>query len=233
MAYTDELRGAWNKLSEKNALWAVLSDKKDWDQEQFFNTGVQEIEEALKTAEAHKIKINFGRALDFGCGVGRLSKALGKHFKEVVGVDIAESMVEKAKQLSNSRNVRFEHISSGDLGSFKDQTFDFIYTDIVFQHMRNELAKKNLKHMYRLLKKDGVLIFQMPSKPAKTWKGLLIKSLPEQVLVSLRQGMEMHPIKKESLTVYLKKLGFEIVTIEKDKSHRHWDAYFYFVRKPQ
>lgn len=39
-------------------------------------------------------------ALDFGCGVGRLTQALAAHFDEVTGVDISPSMIKLAKKYS-------------------------------------------------------------------------------------------------------------------------------------
>lgn len=235
MAYIDKLRQSWDQLGEDNALWAVLSDKKSWNEDEFFETGRVEIDRVLDVLKRHKVKVKKGTALDFGCGVGRLSQALGRHFTKVVGVDIAESMLKRAKQYNkgskNQSKVTFKHITSGDLADLKDGKFDFVFTDIVLQHMRNEQAKKYIREFYRVLSKDGVLVFQLPSKPAYTWKGALIKVLPEKTLISLRKGMEMNPIDKESVVAYLEGLGFEIITIERDVNHKHWHAYFYYVRK--
>ena len=36
-------------------------------------------------------------ALDFGCGIGRLSQALAEHFDQVYGVDISPKMIELAR----------------------------------------------------------------------------------------------------------------------------------------
>lgn len=232
MAYIDNLKNTWNQLGEHNALWAVLSDKKDWNEKEFFATGRAEIKQVLNTLKKNGVTVNLGRAMDFGSGVGRLSQALGKEFKQVTGVDIADSMIERANKYNKQKNVTFKHVTSGDLKAFKDRTYDFVFTDIVFQHMRTDFTKKYLKEMYRVLKKDGVLVFQLPSRPAKTWKGLLISTVPHSVLTPLRKGMEMHPIKKDQVLEYLRKLGYEIITVEKDTNHKHWHAYFYYARKP-
>lgn len=47
------------------------------------------------------------RALDFGCGVGRLTQALGARFDEVVGIDISSSKVKLAEELNTSPNCKF------------------------------------------------------------------------------------------------------------------------------
>lgn len=227
-----ELKQTWDKLGKYNAFWAVLSDKKQWDEKEFFETGRREIKQVLDDLKEEQVSVTFGKALDFGCGLGRLSQALSQHFKEVVGIDIAASMIEQAKELHPPKNVQYKNITSGDLKAFQDDTFDFVFTDIVFQHMNNQLTLGYLEEMYRVLKKNGVLVFQLPSHPAKTWKGFLIKSLPDSVLTALRKGMEMNPISKQTALDHLKKIGFEVIRVKRDPNHKHWHAYFYYVRKP-
>jgi ubiquinone/menaquinone biosynthesis C-methylase UbiE len=232
MTDLDELQSTWHSLGKQNAKWAVLSDKKQWNNEEFFATGRREIKRVLAVLKAHGVVLpRQSRVMDFGSGVGRLSQALGKHFDEVVGVDIAESMVVEANRLNSMKNVSFKHVTSGDLKAFKDGSFDLVFTDIVFQHMENEYALRYMQDMYRILKKGGVLVFQLPSHPQNTWKGALIKALPDTVLTRLRKGMEMHPIPKRQVLQHLAKIGYEVIAVEHDSNHKHWDAYFYYVRK--
>ena len=40
-----------------------------------------------------------GTALDFGCGVWRLTQPLADHFKEVCGIDISPNFIELANKL--------------------------------------------------------------------------------------------------------------------------------------
>ena len=47
MAYIDNLQASWNKLGKENAMWAVLSDKKKWNEKEFFETGRKEIKHVL------------------------------------------------------------------------------------------------------------------------------------------------------------------------------------------
>ena len=42
------------------------------------------------------------RALDFGCGVGRLTRALGTRFESALGVDISAGMIEQARRLNEA-----------------------------------------------------------------------------------------------------------------------------------
>ncbi len=106
-----------------------------------------------------------GRALDFGCGVGRLTQALATYFEEVVGIDIAPSMVNLAKRYNRFGSRCIYYVNDTDnLRRFSDQEFHFIYTTIVLQHMKPEYAKSYIKEFLRVLKPQGILIFQLPSK---------------------------------------------------------------------
>src|SRR5579862_9871405 len=136
-----KLQECWNALGETDPLWAILADpaKKGgkWDWDDFFRTGECDIEKVLGRVAAQGIEIHHGKALDFGCGVGRLTQALGLHFEECVGVDIAPSMIRLARE-HNRRGARcrYELNAHPDLRLFADNTFDFVYSTLVLQHMR-------------------------------------------------------------------------------------------------
>jgi SAM-dependent methyltransferase len=107
--------------------------------------------------------MGFSRALDFGCGVGRLSQALADRFQEVVGVDIAESMVAKAHEFNRHGNrVRYVVHGSDDLSCFADGLFDLVYSVITLQHIPPEAAAAYIGEFFRVLRPGGTAIFQVP-----------------------------------------------------------------------
>src|SRR6266478_7996974 len=157
----DELKRHWNRFGETDPLWAILTDPacKDgkWDTEEFFRTGQREIAAILKnvqtslsdfrchpSAEWEPLNGNSaspgaklgGMALDFGCGVGRITQALCHYFAECHGVDIAPSMIEWASGFNRYGSRCVYHVNDRpDLQLFAPRTFDFIYSNIVLQHM--------------------------------------------------------------------------------------------------
>lgn len=149
-------------------MWAVLSDpaKKGgkWDVREFMANGEREI--ALLNHQLDQLGLACGRgtALDFGCGVGRLAQALARRFDHVIGVDISPSMIATANQLN-----RYPGIASyicnqqPDLRVLPSHSCDFIYSNIVLQHIEPELSVRYLEEFFRLLKPGGVLVFQLPS----------------------------------------------------------------------
>src|SRR6202012_4937032 len=81
----EETQKNWTALGEKDAMWVVLTNpaKKGnrWTPSDFFATGEAEIGEIFASLTQAGIPSPAGRALDFGCGLGRLTQALAARFK--------------------------------------------------------------------------------------------------------------------------------------------------------
>ena len=124
------------------------------------------------------------RALDFGCGVRRLTRALAAHF--ATGVDLAPSMMAQAQALDLEHRCEFVLNARADLSMFPDNTFDFIYSNIVLQHMRPEYSTAYIREFCRALAPGAVAVFQLPSKhkpPAKqrSWTDVVRPLIPSLV----------------------------------------------------
>ena len=105
-----------------------------------------------------------GRALDFGCGVGRLTLPLASAFDEVTGVDIAPAMLEQGRRrASGFPGVRFVLNDSDDLELLAGERFDLVYTGLVLQHMPSRaIALRYLSGLAALVAPGGVLVAQVP-----------------------------------------------------------------------
>jgi SAM-dependent methyltransferase len=169
----EQLQETWTVLGEKDPLWAILTDHEKqgskWDRSAFFASGVAEIAFLLREIDGLGVPLTFGKALDFGCGVGRLTRALGTHFAEAHGVDIAATMLELAAQFNADRdNLTFHLNQRPDLSLFESDSFDFIYSRIVLQHMAPEFARSYIAEFLRVLAPGGLLAFQVPAGPPDT-----------------------------------------------------------------
>lgn len=166
-----ELQKNWDEFGRQDPLWSILTNptKKGnkWKLDDFFNTGQVEIESIIKYIESLGIPYSQKRALDFGCGVGRLTQALCQHFNECYGVDIAPSMIELAKQYNCQGNKCKYYLNEQEnLSLFENNFFDFIYSKIVLQHMKPEYSKNYIRELVRVLAPGGLLVFQIPSELA-------------------------------------------------------------------
>jgi len=181
----EDLQQHWTAFGEQDPLWAILAlpGKRGgvWDPEEFFATGRAEVDGVLGMLAERGIAVERGRALDFGCGVGRLTQALAEHFDSCDGVDLAESMIERARELNrDGERVRFHHNDASDLRLFGDGTFDFILSLIVLQHMKPELMRGCMREFVRVLRPGGVAIFNIPEAlvfvealPPEAWRASL------------------------------------------------------------
>ncbi len=163
MVTLETLKKDWDSLAARDALHAILTDQSKsggkWSIDEFMKTGSSEIQTVL----AHLARIGYvpdstGPALDFGCGVGRLTQALAGHFASCVGVDISPQMIQKAESLNRHGHCRYVVTGNGLL-PFVDANFSFIYSNLVLQHMPPLYSTGYLREFMRLLAPGGVLVF--------------------------------------------------------------------------
>ena len=159
----------WNELAELDPYWAILIEPGKrfghWNREEFFATGPPEADALLNRAAQLEHPQARLRALDFGCGLGRMTRALADHFEECVGVDISENMVRGARELNGDlAGVSFVVNRAGDLSIFDDGSFDFIYSTIVLQHVPDRHAiKAYVAEFCRVLRPGGLAVFHSPA----------------------------------------------------------------------
>mgnify|MGYP003661596503 CR=1 FL=1 len=113
-------------------------------------------------------KYGSGTALDFGCGCGRNIRNLLSlaRFSRVDGCDISTSNAAYAgKYINNLFPYRQEphrtktwETNGWDLGPVEDESYNFIMSHVVFQHIGNHQVRLNLlTEMFRALKPNGIV----------------------------------------------------------------------------
>lgn len=103
------------------------------------------------------------RALEIGCGVGRMTRWAAESFGEVHGVDVAPAMIDRARDRLRDRGNVTLHVGSGyDLGFAADESFDLVFSYIVFQHIPERAAIESyVREASRVLKAGGAFKFQL------------------------------------------------------------------------
>jgi SAM-dependent methyltransferase len=158
----------WDELAREDPLWAVLTDPAkqngQWNEEEFYRTGDYDAIGSLNMIKRVLPDLCRGSALDFGCGVGRVTFALKKHFDTVTGVDISETMLRFAASRNPYQSgVNLVWNQSSELGVLEDESFDLVYSRIVLQHMHPDIALAYVREFTRVLKPNGACIFQIPA----------------------------------------------------------------------
>ncbi|MEP6938979.1 MAG: class I SAM-dependent methyltransferase [Rudaea sp.] len=222
------LRAAWGVLGEDDPLWAILSDPQKrgggWDLDAFFASGEAEVAALLQACDHLGLAHARGTALDFGCGVGRLSRALATRFDRVVGVDISASMLAHARRLNADRaNIAFVENAAADLRFVADRSVDLIYSVITLQHAPEPLQLGYIAEFMRVLATDGLAVFQTASGHSRDWRGLVHRWVPNALLNPLRRhwyssraAFEMHVLAEEKVRATIVRARRRIVRVEDD-----------------
>ena len=160
----------WDRLGEEDPFWAVLSDPAKrgggWDPEAFFATGREHIAELEEELQGMGLSFTGRRALDFGCGLGRLTQAIAATASFALGVDASVGMVVGAQRW-NGRPDRCAYLlnRSTDLGMLPDRSFGAVVSFIVLQHIPPPVGARYLTELARLVAPGGFLVVQVPAEP--------------------------------------------------------------------
>jgi SAM-dependent methyltransferase len=158
---TGRMRRYWDDRARENAAFyvdtTVTYDAPDLDK--FFRAGDLIVREAL--LESPIQPRGRVRALEIGSGLGRVSKALAPHFKQVFGIDVSAEMVQRAQSIVKEPNVTFEVGDGLTLEAADDASVDFVITFTVLQHLPNRTVIAGyLREAARALRPGGVLAAQ-------------------------------------------------------------------------
>ena len=219
----ERLEENWNALGEKDPMWAVLydPDKKgnNWDPDEFYATGSKEISALITYLTDLGLEPSGARALDFGCGLGRLTQPLADHYELAMGVDIAASMIDGARA-RNTRGDRCEFVLNvaADLSRFDDASFDLVHSRIVLQHIPVDLALGYMREFVRIARPGAIITFDFPSGPVPGVKGFVAKWTPRAALNVLRRiryrdtsVMEMHWLPAPDVIAAVAECGARLV----------------------
>jgi len=156
----------WNQFGEDNRYYWVTTFGKYRDDHmtddrwsEFFAESSSYVGKLLQTISMHvDPHFRIRRALDFGCGIGRVSLPLAEVATHVIGLDISDGMLDEARE--NSRKQGGENLGffkSDDDLSAASGTFNFIHSIYVFQHIPFVRGKAIVKKMLSILEDGGVL----------------------------------------------------------------------------
>ena len=238
------VKNTFERWGTMDPMYAVLSVKEfkhnQGDSNKFFQLGREEIDGVMAYLENLGQTVPRGKALDFGCGLGRLSQALADHFSEVEGVDIAESMVAAARNYNkHGHRVQYRVNVVDHLQCFSDDSFDFIYSNITLQHIPPEASTNYIREFTRVLRPNGVAIFQIPSGTSHAPGSLgamvyrVYRHHLRPFLKRLRgkHPVEIHYVPRSIVSEIVDQAGCTMVDVLKLDRHRREDSFRYCFSK--
>ena len=119
------------------------------------------------------------RALDFGCGTGRSTRFLRNLGLNVIGADISQAMLDRARALDSSGEYHL--VRNNIAAEFAPGSFDIILAAFTFDNMPVELKADALSALRTLLAADGclVLVVSSPAIYVNEWASFSTHNFPE------------------------------------------------------
>jgi SAM-dependent methyltransferase len=236
------LRRDWTRLGEADPLWAVCVDRAKqggrWDIGEFLASGRAEIADVMADLDRLGLCARRADALDFGCGVGRLTAALTSHFGSVTGVDLAPSMLGHARELhAADPRCRFVQNDRLDLQAFPSESFDLVYSSLVLQHMPTALAGGYLAEFVRVLRPGGAVVILVPETHLRTLRGRVYAYAPHRLIGLIQRKaygypapMRMHTLPGSRVRRLVEPHGAQVVaSIPKEAYGGHWRMTEHFI----
>ncbi len=157
----------WTILGEKDPYWGVISH----DQyrqgklskegiKQFYESGVRHVELIMRTIRS-RLDARFAprTALDFGCGVGRVTIPLARHCESVLGLDVSPGMVKRAQERCACENITNAAFAvCGDELDRISGSYELIHTFIVLQHIPSRRGMRVVHRLLESLSDGGVCV---------------------------------------------------------------------------
>jgi len=121
----------------------------------------QKFKKILSILQHFRFSTTSLQCLDIGFSGRIITSLLGEHFLTAIGIDINQEALQYARSHSSSSNVHFWVPDSMAL-PFKDNTMEVIICNRVYEHVPD--AKRMMREIYRVLKKEGFCYFSAGNK---------------------------------------------------------------------
>lgn len=217
----------WEHNAATDPLWAILTDasksERRWNADEFFATGEVEVSSIFALVDQRLGGVARDTFLDFGCGVGRISRALGRHFARGTGVDISARMIELARDFHRSERsqVEFEQNGSPDLLGFPSRSVSFVYSHMVLQHIPAVHQIAYIREMLRILATGGIAAFQTAEATLVDPRTALRHNTPASIRHAVnralrrtrvhRSAYEMHVVRPSRVLAAAANQGCQVV----------------------
>jgi trans-aconitate methyltransferase len=177
----------WETYGAENPYFGVLSNARflnenltDEARHEFWQSGQQDIDTVFQNIRQH-IDPEFQpvRALDFGCGVGRLLFAISARCEHATGVDVSPSMLAEAKRQAAAKAIEnLSFIESGDCSELVDSTYCLVHSYIVFQHIPEAKGYAILDRLLASLRSGGIGVLHITFSNRNFWLWKIIRNVP-------------------------------------------------------
>jgi SAM-dependent methyltransferase len=195
------MREDWDQRARENPQYYIATERKDWDDRAFYRSGeinvANEVMPDMRRICGGAASPLDLRALEIGCGVGRMTRMLARIFKHVSAVDVSREMIERARiNLADCKNADPILGDGATLSALADESHDFAFSFVVFQHIPSaEVIGTYCREVFRVLRPGSLFKFQVNgtawerSGEPDTWEGV---SFTEEEAQQLSRASGFH-----------------------------------------
>ncbi len=207
----------WNRFAQINPYYAIMTiPGQTWTEKDFYASGKDQINHIMQSPVM--IDRGKGKALDFGCGIGRLTQALLSYFDEVIGIDISEKMLSLAREYNKSAKCKYLLNECAPVLAADDNQYDFVISLLVLQHIENNDTEKYIHELIRVLKPNGIFIYQLPTDSGGG-------------LETVDAKYEMHGMAIDNVMKIIEEGDGILIEVSQENVSTCTDSYLYFVTK--
>jgi SAM-dependent methyltransferase len=216
----ERIASTWTHLGKEKPHFSVLTDNAfmpanlDSNIDEFWSSGIAEAKQVLSMLQRH----GFDRwtdktCVELGCGVGRVTFGLAKHFAKVHAYDISETHLaiaaERNLQVEKSNDIIWHECSRSALAAF--ESCDFFYSRIVLQHNPPVIIARLIENALMSIKNGGVAVFQVP-----TYRLGYSFTTDDWLGVDHPMDMQMHCIPQKKVFEIIARCGCKVLEIRED-----------------
>ena len=234
------VRDTWSRLGREEPYFSVATSERfrlakmsPEAVEHFYDSGRTDIHRLERyLARNGRDLPHDGVCVDYGCGLGRGTLWLARHFKQVIAVDVSEEHLTIAQRQLAARgvkNVEFRLLRRrDDLAVLKGA--DLFHSTIVLQHNPPPIIADILQHALDGLNASGVAFFQVPTYGLGygwSYDRFMDHDLPAG-------GMEMHVVPQRLVFALATRAGCVPIEVQPDgcAGMPYWVSNTFLFAKP-
>ena len=242
LSFFQHVQRTWTTLGETEPHWSVLSGEQFRQAnlaehiQEFMVFSRNEINRLFDLLDAKGIAVpRQSTCIEYGCGVGRVTRWLSERFSRVVACDISDSHIQLARKYVADEGR--DNISFNLIGSIEEienlPPAEFFYSVLVLQHNPPPIIEVIVSSLAKALKPGGYGLFQVPTH-CDGYSFSVGQYLARLANPAAKRSIEMHLLPKERAFKLIHETGcLPVDVFEDDWAGPDYESLSFLIHKPE